>query len=99
MALVDRKEALLNNILGWLDEYEFDRSGEEFIGFTSYEEFEAGQKRIIDAMNEDALAVAELIKNRIVPTSKVCCKEFMVGFPMDGFCFNNRGNYVFLGER
>ena len=101
--LQERKTALLNKINQSMDQYVFERAlgqsdDEEFLGFTSYQEFITFQQNFINRLDEGQLDTFRFLMN-IEPFIEILDEESSVVMSSGGFVISSQGKIVLISPR
>ena len=99
----ERKTALLNKINQSMDQYVFERAlnqseDEEFLGFTSYQEFTTFQQNFVNRLDEGQLDTFGFLIN-IEPFLEMLDEESSVVSSFGGFAISSEGKIVLIMPR
>jgi hypothetical protein len=98
--LIERKNDLINFLTTGIDEYHFTNGLEgRQLGFKSYNEFLDFQKRIVEQFNEGSISTIEMIRNELLPITKVIDRPTMNNYKATGFVFDAASNIVYYDSR
>lgn len=95
-----RKADLIRFLISGIDEYHFTNGFHGIqLGFKSYNEFVDFQKQLINQYNESSIAMLEMIRNTLLPITKVIDRPSMSIYNVTGFVFDVNGNIVYYDAR
>jgi hypothetical protein len=96
----ERKSKLIRFLVNGIDEAKFNNGlqGRQ-LGFKSYNDFVRYQTQLVNQFNEDSVTTLEMIRDNLLPVTKIIDRTSMNTYKSAGFIFDISDNIVFYGAQ